>query len=141
MCVCVYVFQGVSFPLKIMEKTRKIANFHLYIFLYVIDLFSIRKSTICPRSLDPFNIVSYYVKWAKTSWTYSVHFILFYQGHFYSCPFVRTTTRDCRVKSLAIVVVFTICPLQYEMKKCCEAILKTKRTDTMQMHLRFVFDF
>ena len=27
--------------------------------------------TICPRSLDPLHIVSYYNKLVKTSWTYS----------------------------------------------------------------------
>ena len=28
--------------------------------------------TICPRSSDPFYIVSYYIKWVTTSWTYSM---------------------------------------------------------------------
>ena len=27
------------------------------------------QSTLCPRSLDPFYIVSYYIKWVTTSWT------------------------------------------------------------------------
>ena len=27
--------------------------------------------TVCPRSLYPIYIVSYYMKWVKTSWTYS----------------------------------------------------------------------
>ena len=27
--------------------------------------------TVCPRSLYPFYIMSYYINWAKTSWTYS----------------------------------------------------------------------
>ena len=27
--------------------------------------------TVCPRSSDPFTIVSYYMKWVTTSWTYS----------------------------------------------------------------------
>ena len=27
--------------------------------------------TVCPRSLDPIYIVSNYIKWFKTSWTYS----------------------------------------------------------------------
>jgi len=27
--------------------------------------------TICPRSNDPFFIVTYYIKWATTSWTHS----------------------------------------------------------------------
>ena len=26
--------------------------------------------TVCPRSIDPFYIASYYLKWVKTSWTY-----------------------------------------------------------------------
>ena len=29
------------------------------------------KVTICPRSSDPFYIVSYYIKLVTTSWTYS----------------------------------------------------------------------
>ena len=28
-------------------------------------------TTICPRCLDPYCIVNYYINWAKTSWTYS----------------------------------------------------------------------
>ena len=27
--------------------------------------------TVCPRSRDPFYIVSYYIKWVTTSWTFS----------------------------------------------------------------------
>ena len=30
-----------------------------------------RISTICPGSSDPIYIVSYYIKWVTTSWTYS----------------------------------------------------------------------
>ena len=29
--------------------------------------------TVCPRSSDPIYIVSYYIKWVTTSWTYSIH--------------------------------------------------------------------
>ena len=42
---------------------------------------------ICPRSLDPFYLVSYYIDWAKTSWTDSTSLIFlelatrFYQEH------------------------------------------------------------
>ena len=36
-------------------------------------------STICPRSLDPFYIVSYYINWAMTSWTYS--FVIIFHCH------------------------------------------------------------
>ena len=28
-----------------------------------------RKYTICPKSFDSFDIVNYYIKWVKTSWT------------------------------------------------------------------------
>ena len=28
--------------------------------------------TACPRSLDPFYTVTYYLDWVKTSWTYSI---------------------------------------------------------------------
>ena len=28
-------------------------------------------TTVCPRSSDPFYIVSYYKKWVTTSWTHS----------------------------------------------------------------------
>ena len=27
--------------------------------------------TICPRSSDPYYILSYYIRWVNTSWTYS----------------------------------------------------------------------
>ena len=30
-----------------------------------------RKIIVCPRSLDPFYMVSYYMKWLTTSWTHS----------------------------------------------------------------------
>ena len=30
--------------------------------------------TVCPRSLDPFNIVTYCILLVKTSWTYSIYF-------------------------------------------------------------------
>ena len=29
------------------------------------------RSTVCPKSLCPFNIVTYYTKWIWTSWTFS----------------------------------------------------------------------
>ena len=31
------------------------------------------KHTICPRSSDPFYIVTYYMKWVTTSWTHSTN--------------------------------------------------------------------
>ena len=28
--------------------------------------------TVCPKSSDPFYMISYYIKWVTTSWTYSM---------------------------------------------------------------------
>ena len=39
-------------------------------YIYAICRF-VLNSAICPRSLDPFYIVSFYIKWVKTSWTYT----------------------------------------------------------------------
>ena len=32
-----------------------------------------RFDTICPKSSDPFYIVTYYIKWVTTSWTHSMY--------------------------------------------------------------------
>ena len=34
--------------------------------------FFITTTTVCPRSSDPLYLVSYYIKWVTTSWTYSM---------------------------------------------------------------------
>ena len=33
--------------------------------------FIFKKYTVCPRSSDPFYIVTYYIKWVTTPWTHS----------------------------------------------------------------------
>ena len=33
--------------------------------------FDTKDGTVCPRSSDPFYIVTYYIKWVTTSWTQS----------------------------------------------------------------------
>ena len=37
-----------------------------YIFIYFVGIID---TTVCPRSCDPFYIVTYYIKWVTTSWT------------------------------------------------------------------------
>ena len=32
--------------------------------------------TVCPRSSDPFYVVTYYIKWVTTSWTHSIIYYL-----------------------------------------------------------------
>ena len=29
--------------------------------------------TVCPRSSNPFCVVTYYIKWVTTSWTHSIY--------------------------------------------------------------------
>ena len=47
------------------------------------------KYTVCPGSSDPFYIVTYYINWVTTSWTYSSYFlnIQYIQNHYqsYTC--------------------------------------------------------
>ena len=33
------------------------------------------KSTVCPRSSDPFHVANYYIKWVTTSWTYCIKLV------------------------------------------------------------------
>ena len=57
-------------------------------------LFCLPPCTVSPRSLDPSCIVRYYIKWAKTSWTYVIGYGY---THFYA-----------RIKSLVILINFEI---------------------------------
>ena len=35
------------------------------------DIFYPERPNVCSRSSDPFYVVTYYIKWVTTSWTYS----------------------------------------------------------------------
>ena len=39
----------------------------------ISPLYLVIHYTVCPRSLDPYHIVSYYINWVKTSGTYSIY--------------------------------------------------------------------
>ena len=43
----------------------------IYIAYIILHVFPSSLLTVCPRSSDPFYIVSHYIKWVPTSWTYS----------------------------------------------------------------------
>ena len=61
---------------------RNVAHFHFswvkcfisYQFLHGYVLCKI--GTVCPRSSDPFYVVTYYIKWVTTSWIYSTMVLL-----------------------------------------------------------------
>ena len=44
-----------------------------FIGLKIIQLRVPESHTLCPRSSDPFYVVSYNMKWVTTSWTYSIY--------------------------------------------------------------------
>ena len=46
-------------------KKHFLCNIFFHINIYV-------PCTVCPRSSDPFYVVTYYIKWVTTSWTYSI---------------------------------------------------------------------
>ena len=74
----------------------------------IVDVFVwIPNSTLCAGSLDLFYIISYYINWAKTSWTYSMsiwHSLIiqklseyytlhkFFDVKFCTCAFVNADT-------------------------------------------------
>ena len=37
-------------------------------------MMNMNQDTVCPRSSVPFNILSYYIKWVSTTWTYRTLF-------------------------------------------------------------------
>ena len=39
-----------------------------FIIVFVLKM-PIKDDPICPRNIDPFDIVSYYIKWVTASWT------------------------------------------------------------------------
>ena len=44
------------------------SNFYNY-----IENIPNNEPSVCPRSSDPFYVVTYYLKWVTTSWTYSIN--------------------------------------------------------------------
>ena len=49
-----------------------ISLFKIFLHYLIKSILRIRKDTMCPRSSDPFYIVSYKIKWVTTSWTHSI---------------------------------------------------------------------
>ena len=66
--------------------------------------------TLCPRSLDPFYDATYYIKWVKTSWTYSI------MNKFYvskkSCPILYCILRNLDKTSWTYGILWSNHPFQ-----------------------------
>ena len=48
-------------------------SFSLKIFTAKHFDLTLGSTTVCPESSDPFYMVSYYIRWVTTSWTYSTN--------------------------------------------------------------------
>ena len=57
--------------------------------------------TVCPRSLDPFHILSYYIKWAKTSCTYSIIWVIEECDYMYMSEDILRGQYPCTPPSLS----------------------------------------
>ena len=66
---CVYAYSELK------EKTIKPLKYERHYHIC-------NKNTVCPRSNDPFCIVTYYIKWVTTSWTYSTSSSIVKSPHF-----------------------------------------------------------
>ena len=62
-----YLTYKKSCPFLQSEYTMKIGNTFLDA-LYIIHI-------VCPRRLDPFHMVNYFIKIVKTSWTYNIFYM------------------------------------------------------------------
>ena len=73
----IYIAFGSAFKKKLCLEKMSIwivnTKLRVYIFLSFIIVFvlkmPIKDDPICPRNIDPFDIVSYYIKWVTASWT------------------------------------------------------------------------
>ena len=72
-CFC-YKLSKPSCPILYTEYTMKNGQ-DFFDIQYLCYVFTV---SICPRSLDSFYIVKRYIRWVKTSWTYSIctHYLL-----------------------------------------------------------------
>ena len=61
--------------LKIAQALKGYGSFFLQcrVYISILQICSCSRhfSTVCQGSSDPFHIVTYYIKWVTTSWTYS----------------------------------------------------------------------
>ena len=63
-----------SFRSSFVTPTRRCnTNLLVCVDIYLLDG-NLKAATVCPRSLDPIYIVTYFTKWVKTSWTGSIFF-------------------------------------------------------------------
>ena len=67
-----YIKDIIQWKMKNYYSKTSIYILLCYYFLYIIYIVTTSWThTVCPRGSDPFNIVTYCIKWVTTSWTHS----------------------------------------------------------------------
>ena len=68
--------QSMLIPLPPEHKVETYVLGVIYSNMYIFEeknwICDCSRSTVCPRSSDPFYVVSYYINWVTTSWTYGI---------------------------------------------------------------------
>ena len=71
--------------------------------------FDVNTYTICPRSSNPFYIVTYYIKWVTTSWTLSISCVNFCVISFKSFGhWRRMPGAGAEVSGKIVLIVYTL---------------------------------
>ena len=67
----------LSLKLSEMKRLLKYGHYMLDVIVYTVTIVANGNvcmkefGPVCPKSSDPFFVVTYYIKWVTTSWTYS----------------------------------------------------------------------
>ena len=76
------IFKITGFPLLTLKLSAFCVEvYYINIYIYILHIYISIVHTVCPRSSDPFYIVSCYIKWGTTSWTHSMYIYIF-RAHF-----------------------------------------------------------
>ena len=92
------------------SSTKRIIQHEIFFGFHIKSLLSI--CTVCPRSLGPIDIVTYYIKWARTSWKFPTLAELFilsrnkeHKGYLYSSPPALSRSRViCGVWPVSLMI-------------------------------------
>ena len=107
---------------KILKNYLNVTDTGMMFFMCVLyDATYAVQCTECQISCHPFYIVSYYIKWATTSWTYRTMYIPFLKCTYISLKIMFRVQRRFFFRS--------------KNKKRFDYICKTRRKDIPSMHL------
>ena len=74
-CSLAYILLKQMVQLENKSSTHSTNSDYIYV-KQMFSFFHLKLHIVCPRSSYPFYIISYYIKWVDTSWTYSIYSII-----------------------------------------------------------------